>query len=156
MIIINLLMFSYMCFFLSINSCISRLLSFLFGTVPQSYLRGCILDYRPQWKWKESCSVMSDSLRPHGPYSPCNSPGQDAGVGSLSLLQKIFPGIKPRSPALRMASLPAEPQGKPKNTGVGSPSLLQEIFLAQELNRGLLHCRQILYLLSYKGSHRPR
>ena len=28
------------------------------------------------------------------------------------------PGIEPRSPALRMDSLLAEPQGKPKNTGV--------------------------------------
>ena len=28
------------------------------------------------------------------------------------------PGIKPRSPALQVDSLPAEPQGKPKNTGV--------------------------------------
>ena len=45
-------------------------------------------------------------------------------------------------------SLPAEPLGKPKNTGVGSLSLLQGIFLTQELNRGLLHCRQILYQLS--------
>ena len=34
------------------------------------------------------------------------------------------PGIEPRSPALRADSLPAEPQGKPKNTGVGSLSLL--------------------------------
>ena len=32
------------------------------------------------------------------------------------------PGVKPRSPALQVDSLPAEPQGKPKNTGVGSPS----------------------------------
>ena len=46
-------------------------------------------------------------------------------------------------------SLPAEPQGKPKNTGVGSLSLLQGIFLTQESNRDLLHCRQILYQLSY-------
>ena len=28
------------------------------------------------------------------------------------------PGIKPRSPALQADSLPAKPQGKPKNTGV--------------------------------------
>ena len=33
------------------------------------------------------------------------------------------PGIEPRSPALQVISLPAEPQGKPKNTGVGSLSL---------------------------------
>ena len=43
-------------------------------------------------------------------------------------------------------------QGRPKNTGVGSLSLLQWIFLTQELNRYLLHCRWILYQLSYQGS----
>ena len=48
--------------------------------------------------------------------------------------------------------LPAEPQGKPKITEVGSLSLLQRIFLTQESNRGLLHCRWILYQLSYQGS----
>ena len=42
---------------------------------------------------------------------------------------------------------------KPKNTGVGSLFLHQYIFLTQELNQGLLHCRQILYQLSYQGSH---
>ena len=62
------------------------------------------------------------------------------------------PGIEPRSPTLQADSLPAEPQGKPKNTGVGSLSLLQQIFLIQELNQGLLHCRQTLYQLSYQGS----
>ena len=49
-------------------------------------------------------------------------------------------------------SSPAEPQGKPKNTRVGSLSLLQWIFLTQESNWGLLHCRRILYQLSYQGS----
>ena len=33
---------------------------------------------------------MSDSLQPHGLYNPWNSPGQNTGVGSLSLLQGIF------------------------------------------------------------------
>ena len=41
-------------------------------------------------KESESRSVMSDSLWPHGLYSPWNSPGQNIGVGSLSLLQGIF------------------------------------------------------------------
>ena len=59
---------------------------------------------------------------------------------------------QPRSPTLQVDSLLAEPQGKPKNTGVGSLSLLQWIFLTQEFNQGLLHCRQILYQLSYEGS----
>ena len=63
-------------------------------------------------------------------------------------------GIKPRSPILQANSLPFEPPEKPKNTGVGSLSLLQEIFLTQESNWGLLHCRWILYQLSYQGSPR--
>ena len=57
---------------------------------------------------------MSDSLQPHGLYTPWNSPGQNTGVDSHSLLQRIFP--TPGS------------------------------------NPGLLHCRQILYQLSHKGS----
>ena len=48
-------------------------------------------------KKSESHSVVSDPLQPHGLYSPWNSPGQNTGVGSLSLLQGIFPtqGSKP-------------------------------------------------------------
>ena len=106
-----------------------------------------------------SLSVVSNSLWPHGLYSarllclwgfsrqeywsrfPCPPPGDLPN-----------PGIKPRFPALGMDALPAEPPGKPKNTGVGSPSLLQGNFLTQELNQGLLHCRWILYQLSYQGS----
>ena len=56
---------------------------------------------------------MSNSFWPHGLYSPY-SPGQNTGVGNLSLLQVIFP--------------------------------------TQGSNPGLLHCRQILYQLSYQGS----
>jgi len=59
------------------------------------------------------------------------------------------PGIKPRSLTLQVDSLPAEPQGKSKNTGVDSLAFLQQIFPTQESNRGLLHFRQILYQLSY-------
>ena len=66
----------------------------------------------------ESFLVVSDSA------TPWNSPGQNTGVDSLSLLQGSSqpgdhpnPGIEPRSPALQEDSLPAEPPGKPKNTG---------------------------------------
>ena len=38
--------------------------------------------------WSESRSFVSNSLQPHSPW---NSPGQNTGVGSLSLLQGIFP-----------------------------------------------------------------
>ena len=51
-------------------------------------------------------------------------------------------------------SLPAEPQGKPKNIGVSSHSLLQGIFPTHGSNPGLPHCRQILYQLGHQG--RPR
>ena len=44
-------------------------------------------------KESEHPSVVSDSLRPHGLYSPWNSQGQNTGVGSLSLLQGIFPTV---------------------------------------------------------------
>ena len=39
----------------------------------------------------ESCSVVSDSLWPHGLCSAWNSPGQNTRVGCCSLLQGIFP-----------------------------------------------------------------
>ena len=45
----------------------------------------------------------------------------------------------------------SEPQEKLKNNGVGSVSLLQGIFLTQESNVGLLHCKRIIYQLSYQG-----
>ena len=62
----------------------------------------------------ESNSVVSDSLRAHGLYSPWNSSGQNTGVDSLSFLQGIFPtqGLDPGL-LISGCSLPAEPQGKP-------------------------------------------
>ena len=50
----------------------------------------------------ESHSVVSNSVA-HGPHSPWNSPGQNTGVGSLSLLQGIFPtqGSNPGLPHCR-------------------------------------------------------
>ena len=63
------------------------------------------------------------------------------------------PGIKPRSPVLQADSLPAEAQGKLKNTGVSSLSLLQWIFLTQELNWDILYCRRLLYQLSLRENY---
>ena len=80
---------------------------------------------------------MGFSRPEHGHREPFPSPGD---------LPK--PGIEPRSPTSQVDSLPAEPHGKTKNTAVGSLSLLQQIFPAQ----GLLHCRRILYQLSFQGS----
>ena len=62
----------------------------------------------------ESCSVVYDSLWPHGLYSSWNSPDQKTGVGSL--LQGIFPtqGLNPGLPHCRKILLPSEPQGSPR------------------------------------------
>ena len=51
----------------------------------------------------ENGSVVSDSLQPHGLCSQWNSLGQNIGVGSLSLLQGIFPtqGLNPGVPHCR-------------------------------------------------------
>ena len=92
------------------------------------------------------CSPPGSSI--HG-----DSSGKNTGVGCRALLQGNLPNpsIKHRSPALQVDSSLSEPPGKPKNTGVGSLSLLQRIFPTQESTRCLLHCRWILYQLSYWG-----
>ena len=63
----------------------------------------------------ESHLVMSDSLQRCGLYSQWNSPGQNTGVGTLSLHQGIFPTqeLNPGLPHCRR-TLPAEPPGKPQ------------------------------------------
>ena len=149
------------------------------------------------WKWSDSesenRSVVSDSLWPHWLYSPWNSPDQNIGAGSHSLLQGIFPtqGSNPALPHCRRTLYQLSRRGSPRTleqvaipfsrgsswprnrTRVsciaggffttwatreaqeyqsGSLSLLQWIFPTQEPNRGLLHCRWVLYQLSYQGS----
>ena len=106
-----------------------------------------------------SHSVMSNSLGPHKLQPtrllcPWGFSRQEhwSGLPCPSLGDRANPGIKPRSSALQVDSLPPEPPGKPKNTGVCSLSLLQGIFLTKESNQGLLSCRLILYHLSYQGS----
>ena len=57
------------------------------GLYSQSYGFFPVVMYICEKSESESHSVMSDSLQHHGLYSPWNSPGQNMGVGSLSLLQ---------------------------------------------------------------------
>ena len=57
----------------------------------------------------EICSVVSNSLRPHGLYSPWNAPGQNTGVRTFPFSKRFpNPGIEPVSPTLQVDSLPAE------------------------------------------------
>ena len=64
----------------------------------------------------ESHSGVSNSLRPHGLYRVRNSPGQNTGVGSLSLLQGIFPtqGSNPGLPHCRQILYQLSHQGSPR------------------------------------------
>ena len=98
-------------------------------------------------------SVMSNSLRTQAPL-PMEFSRPEYRSGQLFAFPGDVPnpGIEPRYPVLQADSLPSEPSRKPEKTGVGSLSLLQGILPTQELNWGLLHCRQILYQLSYQGS----
>ena len=69
--------------------------------------------------WSEVRSVVSDSLQPHELYSPRNSPGQNTGVGSHSLLQGFFP---------TQGSNPGLPHGGQilyKRSHQGSPRILE-------------------------------
>ena len=63
----------------------------------------------------ESHSVVSDSLRPRGLYSPWNSLGQNTGMGCLSLLQGIFPTqwLNPSLPRCRQILYHLSYQGSP-------------------------------------------
>ena len=65
-------------------------------------------------KWK-SLSCVSDSLQPHGLYGPWNSLGQNTGVGSLFLLQGIFPtqGSNPALPHCRWTLYQLSHKGSP-------------------------------------------
>ena len=103
----------------------------------------------------ENCSIVSDSLRPHGLYSPRNSPGQNTGVGS-------FPFSRGSSQPRDWTQVSHTAGGfftswatrEAQEYWVGSLSLLQRISPNQGLNWGLLHCRWILYQPNYEGSQK--
>ena len=67
-------------------------------------------------KWTKSRSVVSDSLQPHGLYSPWNSLGQNTGVGRLSLLKGISPtqGLNPGLPHCKQILYQLSHKGSPR------------------------------------------
>ena len=105
------------------------------------------------WKWTWKCMPLSRVQLFATPWTlhsmEFSRPECWSGEPFPSTVDFPSPGMEPRSPSLQADSLPAEPQGKPKNTGVGSLSLLQRIFPTQKSNHGLLNCRWLLYQLSY-------
>ena len=92
-----------------------------------------------------SCSVVSDSLWPHGCSLPGSSvhgdsPGKNTGVDCRTLLQRISPtqGLSPGLPHCRQILYQLSHKRSPRIWEWGSLSLLQRIFLTQESNRDLL------------------
>ena len=74
-----------------------------------------LLSWLPEKSGSESQPVVSDSLWPHGLYSPWNSPGQNTGVGSCSLLQGICltQGLNAGLPHCRQILYQLSHQGSP-------------------------------------------
>ena len=132
--------------------CVSMLLSqFIPPSLSQTYSQMGSLSLGLHW---ESCSVISDSLLPHGIYSSWNSPGQNTGVGSHSLLQGIFPtqGSNPSLPHCRQVLYQLSYQESPRKLEWVAYPFSSGSSWPKNRNQGLLHCRQILYQLSYQGS----
>ena len=75
----------------------------------------------------ESYSVLSNSLRLHGLYSPWHSPGQNTGMGSPSLLQGILPTQGPNPGLLHCRQTPYQLNHQ------GSPSLPNQVFFLKIL-----------------------
>ena len=93
-------------------------------------------------KWSESRSVVPDSLRPHGLYSPWNSPGLNTGVGSCALLQRIFStqGSNPGLPRGRRILYQPSHQGNSRILEGEAYPFSGGIFLTQQSNRGRVSC----------------
>ena len=118
-------------------------------------------------KWKSLSHVRLFGLR--GIYSPWNSTGQNTGVGSLSLLQGIFPtqGLNPGLPHCRWILYQLSPKGSPRilewvaylfsswssDPGIGLGSLaLQSYSLPVELSSSVVPFSSCLQFFPASGS----
>ena len=102
----------------------------------------------------QSCPTLCDPMERRGWQATVHgdSPGKNTGVVAVSSSRG---SSQPRdwTQVFRIAGRFFTIWAT-KNAGVGSLSLLQGIFPTEELNWGLLDCRQILYQLDYQGSPR--
>ena len=123
-----------------------------------------ILHYFPEFAqihvhWiseSESRSVVSNSLRPHELYNTWNSPDQNTGVGS-TLFSRGSSQHQYQNQTTHIAGgfFASWATRKAQVYWSGQPIPFQWIFQTQESNWSLLHCRQILYQLSYQGNPPP-
>ena len=108
-----------------------------------------------------SHSVVSDSLQPHGLYSPLNSPDQNTGVGYFHP-QGISPtqGLNPGLPHFRLILYQLSHQGSPnghefeqtqgdievqENQSCCSPWSHKELDMTEQLNNNSKHSKLSLY-----------
>ena len=102
------------------------------------------------------CPTLCDPMdcSPPGSSVHGDSPGRNTGVGSLSLLQGIFPtqGSNPGLPHWRQILHCLSLQESPRILQWVVYPFCRGVFPTQESNQGLLHCRWILYQLSQQGS----
>ena len=99
--------------------------------------------------------VVSDSLQAHGGQPPGSFLLVDSASKNTGLGCHFFPqGPRDQTQVSLIAGgfFTSWATRKIQEFWSGYLSLLQQIFQTQELNYGLLHCRQILYQLSYQGS----
>ena len=107
---------------------------------------------------RSACLTLCNPMDCSPPGSPVHGILRQAYWSGLPFPSPRYlpvPGMEPRSPALQADSLPAEPQGSPRILEWVAYPFSSGSSRPQELNQGLLHCRQILYQLSYEGSPEP-
>ena len=99
---------------------------------------------------------LCPTLRPHGLYSPWNSPDQNPGVGSLSFLQGVFPtqGSNPGLPHDRQILYQLSHKGSPRILEWVAYPFSRRSSRPRDLTLVLPFCRQILHQLSHQGSPR--
>ena len=96
-----------------------------------------------------SCSVQREFKYQFWRFWPLTSIPDGTDTLSFPIIFKWNGRRLVMSDSLRPHGLSNPWNSLGQNTGVSSLSLLQGIFLTQELNQGLLHCKWILYQLSY-------
>ena len=104
----------------------SQMNKWAFSTLPFSLLYYMLFEFQVPLMYNKSKAIICPvkvkvpqsclTLRPHGLYSPWKCPGQNTGVGSLSLLQEIFPtqGSNPGLPHCKWILYQLSHQGSPR------------------------------------------
>ena len=136
--------------------CITRIVLFCNLLLFSLYLiMNVSLYHQALWQVTVSCGLtdkpsVSFKCRVFGQYvSSCYSSTSGAGMVfcNRARLSRVRLFVTPQTVPCQAPLSPWDIPGK--NIGVGNDFLLQGIFLTQGSNRGLWHCRQILYRLSH-------